>query len=63
MTLEQRHLDKKWEAMQAYKSQIAKGLPYFTPEFIWSGDIYSETRYPEILSRLGLRISRFRRFL
>ena len=35
---------------------------HFTPEFVWSGDIYAGTRYPEALSRLGLRFSRFRRF-
>jgi len=35
---------------------------HFTPELIWSGDTYAGTRYPEALSRLGLRISRFRRF-
>ena len=34
---------------------------HFTPEFVWSGDIYAGTRYPETLSRLGLRFSRFRR--
>ena len=34
---------------------------HFTPEFVWSGDIYARTRYPGTLSRLGLRISRFRR--
>ena len=35
---------------------------HFTPEFVWSGDIYAGTRYPETLSLLGLRFSRFRRF-
>ena len=34
---------------------------HFTPEFVWSGGIYALTRYPETLSRLGLRFSRFRR--
>ena len=35
---------------------------HFTPEFLWSDDTYAGTRYPETLSRLGLRLSRFRRF-
>jgi len=34
---------------------------HFTPEFLWSDDTYAGTRYPETLSRLGLRFSRFRR--
>lgn len=34
VTLEARHLEAKWEALQAYESQIAKSLPYFTRDFI-----------------------------
>ncbi len=36
VALEPRHIDKKWEALQAYESQIAKNLPYFTGEFMES---------------------------
>lgn len=34
VTFEQRHLEKKWEALRAYKTQIKLGRPYFTHEFI-----------------------------
>jgi len=33
-TLEKHHLDKKWEALQAYKTQLQIGRPYFSPEFL-----------------------------
>lgn len=32
--LEDRHLDKKWEVLQCYKSQFEKNRRYFTAEFI-----------------------------
>jgi N-acetylglucosamine malate deacetylase 1 len=35
VTLEPRHLEKKWEAMQAYESQIKLARPYFTREFVF----------------------------
>lgn len=34
VVLEERHLQKKWEALQAYRSQLALGRPYFASEFI-----------------------------
>jgi LmbE family N-acetylglucosaminyl deacetylase len=34
MTLEERHLEAKWQALQAYESQVAKGRAYFQREFI-----------------------------
>lgn len=32
--LEEKHIDKKWEVLEAYKSQFEKGRNYFTREFI-----------------------------
>jgi LmbE family N-acetylglucosaminyl deacetylase len=34
VTLEERHIRKKWEAMQAYKSQLSIGRPYFTFDYV-----------------------------
>ncbi|MET3287794.1 UNVERIFIED_CONTAM: LmbE family N-acetylglucosaminyl deacetylase [Brevibacillus sp. OAP136] len=34
VTLEERFVRRKWEALQAYQSQIELGRPYFTEEFI-----------------------------
>ena len=34
ITLEERHLEKKWKALQAYKTQFAMKRPYFTMDFI-----------------------------
>jgi N-acetylglucosamine malate deacetylase 1 len=34
MTIELRHLEKKWEALQCYESQFELGRSYFTWEFI-----------------------------
>jgi LmbE family N-acetylglucosaminyl deacetylase len=34
VTLEWGHLDRKWAALQAYKSQIELRRPYFSKEFI-----------------------------
>ncbi|MDO5285226.1 MAG: PIG-L deacetylase family protein [Actinomycetia bacterium] len=36
VTLEQRHLDAKWEALTHYQSQLAMGRPYFTRELVES---------------------------
>ena len=33
VTLEEYHLEKKWEALQAYESQLQLQRPYFTREF------------------------------
>lgn len=33
--LEQKHLDKKWSALQLYQSQFAKQRAYFSEEFIY----------------------------
>ncbi len=35
ITLEERHLEKKWEALQLYKSQFEKQRQYFTKEFVY----------------------------
>lgn len=35
VTLEQRHLDQKWAALQHYKSQFVKQRGYFSEEFIY----------------------------
>lgn len=35
VTLEKRHLDKKWEALKLYESQFVKQRQYFTEEFIY----------------------------
>ena len=35
VTLELRHLEKKWEALQAYRTQLDLRRPYFTKEFIF----------------------------
>jgi LmbE family N-acetylglucosaminyl deacetylase len=35
VTLETRHLERKWEALQAYESQLSLSRPYFTREFIF----------------------------
>lgn len=34
--LEHRHLERKWEALQAYRSQLELHRPYFSKEFIMS---------------------------
>jgi N-acetylglucosamine malate deacetylase 1 len=34
VTLERRHLERKWQALLSYKSQIDMKRNYFTPEFI-----------------------------
>lgn len=34
VTLEERHLEAKWEALQAYESQLEKGRRYFERDFI-----------------------------
>lgn len=34
ITLNQKHLDSKWTALQAYRSQLKKGRPYFKKDFI-----------------------------
>lgn len=34
VTLEEHHLEAKWEALQAYRSQLEKGRRYFEREFI-----------------------------
>lgn len=36
VVLEETHLQKKWAALQAYKSQTKMGRPYFTWEFVQS---------------------------
>jgi len=36
ITLERRHLEAKWQAMQAYASQVALARPYFTWEIVES---------------------------
>ena len=33
VTLERRHIDRKWEALTCYASQLELGRPYFTKEF------------------------------
>ncbi|HEX2748632.1 MAG TPA: PIG-L deacetylase family protein [Verrucomicrobiales bacterium] len=35
VTLESRHLERKWEALQEYHSQMKLARPYFTREFIF----------------------------
>ena len=35
VTLESRHLERKWEALQEYLSQMRLNRPYFTREFIF----------------------------
>lgn len=35
ITLEERHIARKWEALQHYKSQFEKQRQYFTKEFIY----------------------------
>lgn len=34
ITLEKKHIEAKWKALQAYHSQLEKGRPYFTQDFI-----------------------------
>jgi LmbE family N-acetylglucosaminyl deacetylase len=34
VTLEERHLKKKWDALQAYQSQLGLGRPYFSFDFL-----------------------------
>lgn len=34
MVVERRHLEEKWKALQAYRSQFALGRPYFSWDFI-----------------------------
>jgi N-acetylglucosamine malate deacetylase 1 len=34
VTLKKRHIDKKWKALQAYKTQFAAKRPYFSLEYI-----------------------------
>jgi LmbE family N-acetylglucosaminyl deacetylase len=34
MVVERRHLEKKWKALQAYKTQFILGRPYFSWDFI-----------------------------
>lgn len=34
ITLEKRHIDKKWKALQAYRSQLSLKRPYFTYEYV-----------------------------
>jgi N-acetylglucosamine malate deacetylase 1 len=34
VTLEKRHIDKKWKALQAYKTQFVAKRPYFSLEYI-----------------------------
>ena len=34
ITLEERHIKKKWQALQAYKTQFAAKRPYFTLDYI-----------------------------
>ncbi|MBB6453303.1 LmbE family N-acetylglucosaminyl deacetylase [Salirhabdus euzebyi] len=33
--LDKRHIDQKWNALKAYRSQIAMNRPYFTDDFIY----------------------------
>ena len=35
VTLEERHVERKWKALQAYRSQFELKRPYFTREFIF----------------------------
>ena len=34
VTLEKRHIDRKWEALRAYRSQLSLRRPYFTYEYV-----------------------------
>lgn len=34
VTLEKRHLEKKWKALKAYKSQLVQERPYFSWDFV-----------------------------
>ena len=34
ITLEERHLERKWKALQAYKTQFAMNRPYFSLDYI-----------------------------
>lgn len=34
ISLEMHHLNKKWEALQAYKTQLQLERPYFSPDFL-----------------------------
>lgn len=34
VTLEERHIERKWAALQAYKTQFALSRPYFSLEFV-----------------------------
>jgi LmbE family N-acetylglucosaminyl deacetylase len=34
VTLDERHIEKKWKALQAYKTQFALGRPYFSLDYI-----------------------------
>lgn len=34
VTLDERHIEKKWKALQAYKTQLALGRPYFSLDYI-----------------------------
>ena len=36
ITLEERHLEKKWKALQAYRTQFVMKRPYFSMEYIRS---------------------------
>lgn len=35
ITLQPRHVERKWEALQAYQSQLRLSRPYFTREFVF----------------------------
>jgi N-acetylglucosamine malate deacetylase 1 len=51
ITLEERHIDKKWKALQAYKTQFALKRPYFSLDYIRSiamvRGIQVKSRYAE----------------
>jgi len=60
VTLERRHLEKKWSALQAYESQLELGRPYFSWEFVEGLAIVRGTqvqaRYAEAFEVVRVRV-------
>jgi hypothetical protein len=63
--LNERHLRKKWDALEAYRSQVALGRPYFSWDFIMGlarvRGTQVKAEFAEAFEVLRFRIPRERR--
>jgi LmbE family N-acetylglucosaminyl deacetylase len=60
VALEERHVEAKWSALQAYRSQFELERPYFSRDFIWGlakvRGVQVKAPYAEAFEAIRVRI-------